>query len=688
MTDESENIEYIFEDKGLLSRHLKGYLMRTGQLQLAIATQTAIEKGVHLLAEAPTGTGKSLGTGFPAALYAMGDGTPVVYVTANITLQEQLIHKDLPMIARVLGGIAEDEDGHEVPFRFSLLKGMGNYLCLASLNDELHKDNISRDILEIATWSHKTETGDKSELSKEYSKDIWSRVSTSSDECIRSQCPHESSCHIFNARRKAQEGHVVVTNYHMWFTDFIVRELTQGQVSFLPDHKVVIMDEAHEAPGIAMDFQGFQLTRGKLAYAFRRLGKQGSEEARAVETHGLLCIKQFFAHLQKIKRDETTIIEGPLGWDHDLVLALSNASMAYKKLSETILGDDERSQVHRGRFKLMAKTSLKLHGLIRSVAFGMIDKSDPEVEQGPQWQLGSRDEIGVLSPDDVYYIDDDGKGGIELCCKAVNPQAFFRKHVFSQKTAVMMSATLSTNQDFDFIRSQFGLKADEFHVLQAPTPFNPDRVLGVIPKKFPKPNSSAHSELVAKWLHQFVMKGSGGVMCLFTSYKNMGRVKGMIEKQQGGYHLFVQGELPKLRIIEQFVEAYDKKEKAIILATSSFWQGVDIPGKALSVVAIDKLPFARPDDPVMWYLDMEGRNAFFEYSVPQAIIAVKQGIGRLIRSESDFGVVVIFDTRIHTKNYGGVFKSALPGGCFLSEDLNDVTAFLAHMNDRSSTIDG
>jgi ATP-dependent DNA helicase DinG len=378
----------------------------------------------------------------------------------------------------------------------------------------------------------------------------------------------------------------------------------------------------------------------------------------------LLNIMEFFFNRLRgyeDKRNRDFIIREPLGWDEGLVENLEKTSdflLDYVK-SQKPKTDEAKSAVARiGKLgEVFSKRALE----VKSVCFG---HKDPP----------------VLPSGMVYYVEKRQKGDVSLCCKGVEVQEFLRKNLFDQKTVIGTSATLTTNGHFMFIASELGLEQGEYAALIAPSPFSPERMLVVIPSSMPDPRDrEAHMQATAEAVAYLKEQLGGQIMALFTSYKAMNFTAQHMLKRFGRIKLLVQGELPKSRIISEF----KNDPTSVILATSSFWQGVDIPGKALSCLVIDKFPFLPPTDPVLKYMEgrlgSDGMSAFFDYSVPKAVIAMKQGVGRLIRTETDSGVVVLCDNRLTTKSYGAQFERSLPYGHYRSNKLSDAKVFLDEM---------
>jgi ATP-dependent DNA helicase DinG len=646
----------IIQEGGLLSKRLEGYRPRPGQLALAEAVEKSIAGGHHLLAEAATGTGKSMGYGLPAALHAVTNNETVVIATANITLQEQLIGKDLPLIAELVSEVT----GKELNFR--LIKGMGNYLCLDKLSEATSDEEWYEDITE---WADKTDTGDKNELDVEYPPAVWSKLSTTSEDCLRKKCRFIEECFVYKAREEEDLTHIIVTNYHMLFTDLTVKEATEGHAGVIPPYDVLIMDEAHEAKDIAMAFQGFEFTGNKLRWLVNRLRATKIEGASARADRLLNLSEFFFNNLRDFedKRTRDMIIREPLGWDEGLVESLKNTSDFLRNHAKSERPKNEDAKAALARIGKLGEVFLKRSMELESVCVGY---GDP-----PTLPYGM-----------VFYVEKRQRGDVSLCCKGVEVQQFLRDNLFDKMTVIGTSATLTTNGHFMFIASELGLEQGEYGALIAPSPFDPTRMLVIIPSSMPDPRDrEAHMQATAEAVCYLKETLGGQIMALFTSYKAMNNAAQLLRQKYPESYVFVQGENPKSLLIEWF----KSNKSAVLLATSSFWQGVDIPGKALSCLVIDKFPFLPPTDPVLKYMEgrpgSDGMSAFFDYSVPKAVIAMKQGVGRLIRTETDSGVVVLCDNRLTTKNYGAQFERALPYGHYRSSNLSDAKAFLDEMSD-------
>jgi len=656
-------INQLLGDGGALADLITNYKARPGQLALAHKIAECMFNRKNLLSEAPTGTGKSMAYGIPAAAEAQMLNNTVLIVTANITLQEQLYRKDLPMIAEMMSWVEELP-----PLNFSLVKGMSNYICLDKI-DELGDNDCDEEWYnEILEFLDHTETGDKSELEKEYPSHIWREVSSSSDECSRGDCPLFEECYVFKAKNKIKsQASVIVTNYHLLYTDFLIKEATAGMVGLLPRYSTIIFDEAHEACDIAMSFNGFQYGEKRFLWLTRRLGNMKHEQAQKIARTVRSAAEKFFGKLHS----EFTydILRKPLNFDSGLVKSLEVAVEYLKELNAV---DEEQGRENDDREVRKVKTLITAYQSTLSELSAIC------------WGVKDEDGRVKLMDGRVYYMERDQEKRVNLCCKSVDVQNFMAQHIYSKnKTVIAVSATLSTNNNFDFIAEEMGLKHGQYEDLIVESPFDPERLLLVVPDiPSPKQQREAHMEAVPRVIETVAKGLNGRTMALFTSYKALQFARDYLQTRLGDIRILVQGQMPKQRIIQMFKEF----DKAVILATASFWQGVDIPGEDLSCLVIDKFPFAPPSDPVLKYLEKEFEgsdgNVFFDYSIPKAVITLKQGVGRLIRTEEDFGAVVFCDSRIDTTGYGKQFLKAFPRGHFKSEsgDLGDVIGFIQDMS--------
>lgn len=625
-----------FRKGGHLDGFLEGYRERPGQVDMARRIATNIEARVHTVVEAGTGIGKSLAYSIPAALWALENESVAVIATANIALQEQLSKKDLPFVAKLM----EKVNGKNL--KVKLIKGMGNYLC--RLKFRKHESDLDRTGFvppgwdHLKSWARSTETGDKSDLVVDPGFELWSEVCASSDDCIGVRCPDVKNCYLFSARAGVGQAHVVICNYHILYTDILLREVG----GMLPDYEVLVMDEAHEAPSIAMDFYGWSISHASLM----KLSKRSRERAPEQYSRLVKNSESFFSRLME-KKD--SIIKDPIR-SPALQDALDDLSDVYSKASNQY-DESETGLANKKRYQTLARQAYKA-------------KRHLEAVENPGSEAGM-----------VYHTESTRSKQLPIAmkAKAVDTSRFFSREIFSMTTVVATSATLTANYGFDLILGQFGLRKNYEEAVE-PSPFDSSRVLCIVPgNDFPEPfNKKEHAMATARAIQRVAESIGGRTMGLFTSYASLNIAAEYLTRvyRRG---VLRQGSMPRMRMIEEF----KRNEGSIILATASFWQGIDIPGRALSCVIIDKIPFVRPDDPVLYYLDkMDPGSSFFEYSIPKATIMLKQGIGRLIRTEKDYGAVCIMDNRINTKGYGKLIQSAFPEDCWLGDDIGDVVEFM------------
>jgi ATP-dependent DNA helicase DinG len=644
-----QSTEQYFGKNGTLSKVLPGYHPRPGQVALAEAVEQAITHRRHLLAEGPTGTGKSLAYLIPAGLQAIERGEKTVVATANITLQEQLIRKDLPFVSRTLP--AKSFGGR---LTYTLLKGTNNYACKRKMRKLSKTKATTPEMEKIIAQIETSLSGDKSELDFAPTEEAWAGIGAASDECLHQKCGYYDACYL---RGRLRDADIIVCNYHILYTDILVRT---GGARLLPTYTTLVLDEAHEAAPIAQDFYGWAISLGKMEWILRK----ASEISQAPLANDIRReVHELMVHLAERLKAGKTIIEGPLRGLESLIrnfdllgLAFANAADDVAPPSEDANEDDKHGyeeEVHRrGMF---ASICAKHKQYLKEVSVDYPQKGC------------------------VYSIGESRKSNppVELKCKVVDCGPFLRENIFKQHTVIAVSATLATSGNFNFVANQFGLDDGDYSALTAPSPFDPANVLVCIPKDFPEPGDDLHRREVANLVEKMTRAVDGRTMTLFTSNASLSYVTVQLRNRliKDGFTILVQGEMQKMAIIEKFKAGEGKK--MLILATASFWQGVDIPGKALSCVIIDKLPFPSPADPVVYYMHERGRDSFMGYMIPMAVIDLKQGIGRLIRTETDYGAVVVADSRIATKRYGKSINSAFPRDCLLSDDVEDAISFIA-----------
>ena len=613
----------VFGEQGLFAAHFPGYEMREGQVALARMVDEAMRSSRHGLGEGPCGTGKGVAYGVPSVWHVHHEKRRVVIATANIALQEQLVEKDLPLLTEVLPW----------PFTFALLKGRNNYLCLDRLRESeargelsgLYDDDQDRQADQILEWAHQTETGDVSELPFVPLPQVWSKASVSSEECKGEDCPFRDDCFFERARKIAKEANIVVTNYHMLFAHLAVRRET-GQDLVLPPFDFLVCDEAHEAAEIARDFFGFTVsahTINRLARSVADLGERRLADSVRQKA------SEFFDRVSAYARSSSyrcRLRQPAFVPSSNLVRSLEEIAEECDEIS----ADDRNDREARSLAKKISRISM--------LAAERISEA-----------------VGQSDSEKVFWIELDSKGRARLKAKPIDVSELLHESLFKQTESVtLVSATLAAGGSFEFVRGELGVPPDALELV-ADSPFDfKSQALLVVPDELPDPRDFDFPEAVARLVDQVMHLCDGRTLGLFTSYRVLNTVYDRVSGN--GHRVLRQGDQPRTELARIFKEDV----RSVLLGTESFWTGIDVPGQALTGLVIDKLPFPHPEDPVVSAICERDRQAFHNYLVPKAIIALRQGVGRLIRSQSDFGVVVLLDRRIAEKSYGRRFLRSLP----------------------------
>lgn len=631
----SDYLQDIFGADGLFARRFAGYETRPGQVALARAVDDAFAAGEHLLAEGPCGTGKGMSYLVPSVRHAVTRGKKVIVATANIALQEQLVGKDLPLLREIL----------PEPFTFALMKGKNNYACsdrlYAGQVGNLFSDSVASEDQEqyaaILAWARETETGDVSELSFKPRPSLWRKLCGDAEECDGDRC-RKTECFAFKARQAAREAQIVVCNYHLLFSHLQVRAAT-GMDLILPPFDLAVCDEGHEMAEIARDFFGFRVTEFALRRLVRPLVRAGAldlgariREAAEVFFRSVREYGRSPRHKARIK--ERSFVEGRP------VLAALDAHQRYWSARRDAAADDEEAR-----------------DIARRLARGE--------------SLRERLDAALRLEDEnfVYWVEEDDQGRATLSGKPIDVAPYLREELFGATESVAVtSATLATGGNFDFIRDQIGLEGNRELVVESPFDFR-EQVLLVVPEMACEPNDPSFPEEVAGEFGEILDLVGGRTLGLFTSYRNLHAVYDRIAGN--GHRILVQGERPRTQLVQDFKEDV----ASVLIGTASFWTGIDVPGESLTCLVIDRLPFPTPDDPVMDAVCERDKRWFARQSIPRAVIALRQGFGRLIRSRRDRGVVVVFDRRLVEKPYGKVFLRSLPD-CRRSRQLESIARFL------------
>ena len=625
----------VFDEGGLLSQHIDNYAPRQQQLEMAEAIETTLSNASVLVAEAGTGTGKTYAYLAPAIM----SGQKVFISTGTKNLQDQLFNKDLPMFRKALS----------MPFRAALLKGRSNYLCHYRLEmaqfDPLQKPYY--DVLHsLAEWSDSTKTGDLSESNiLEDNSSLWSKVTSTIDNCLGQECPSYSECFIAEARRQAQEADIVVINHHLLMSDMALKASGQGEV--LPSADAYIIDEAHQLPEIATQFLGDRLSSHQILELCRDSIREMEQDAKdmsrirdyADKTEAALRSLQLSIG-DKEQRSPWLVIAEKLGVKSKL-----------NDLAACLLDLSEQLEIAEERGKGLDQCHSRSEELIDLLDVFI----NTNVDDNKVLWVGIRSSSLVLhaTPQEVSQ--------------------YFQKWMDEKPTAwIFTSATLTVAGQFNNFNHQLGIEQSETAVWPSPFDYEKQSLL-YMPAIPVEPKDESYNDYIADIAREIIEYSQGRTFLLFTSYRAMHHVAKSLDDLDD-YPLMIQGTASKSNLLDEFRQ----HGHAVLLGTNSFWEGVDVRGEALSCVIIDKIPFASPGDPVLQAriegLKERGGNPFSAIQIPSAVIQLKQGIGRLIRDPNDYGVLVLCDPRFLTKPYGKLFLRSLPA-IPITQKSSDVASF-------------
>jgi len=637
-------VEAILAPGGALSRALPGYEPRPDQLAMARAVEEALSGRRYLVAEAGTGTGKTLAYLVPAAL----SGRRVVVSTATKTLQEQIWLKDIPLLREKCG----------VPFAAAVLKGRANYYCLARGEGfERAPTFATREEASfwprIREWSRATETGDRSELDLPDSYAAWRDLSATGDNCLGKECQLYEECFVTRARARAGASDLVLVNHHLFFADLAMRTSRAG-VEVLPDYEAVIFDEAHALEDVATEYFGLQVSSYRVEELCR-------DAQRAVSDRPDL------ASMMKQMTQELAKAGERFFGDVGAALRARGRSTGGRALPprRSLRAEEEgaRSALTEDLLAPLDRAQARLDEALETLRGTLSDAPSPALAQIARRAAELRVELQAVTamkePSRVYFGEVRGRG-VFLRAAPIDVSEELANRLYRRlDTVVFTSATLAAQGRFDYFRRQVGL-AEDYDVLEAryPGPFDYRRQAALVaPEGMPDPNDPAFVPAAAEAVRELTSVTGGRAFVLCTSTRNMNALREASARLP--YRLLLQGEKPKHRLLEEFREV-----PSVLFATASFWEGVDVPGEALSLVVIDRLPFAPPGDPVvaarLRALAEAGRDGFSELQVPAAALALRQGFGRLIRSRSDRGLVAVLDPRLVGRGYGRAFLATLP----------------------------
>jgi ATP-dependent DNA helicase DinG len=631
----------VFGPGGFLEKSMiGGYEHRRGQLEMAEMVHDAFSTRHHAIVEAGTGTGKTLAYLLPAIC----SGRRVVISTATKSLQEQLYQKDVPFLQK-----------HFAPnLKVAVMKGRANFLCVAKMeqmaDQALLKGFEEVDAFQqIKQWSKLTETGDRSELTfLPDDSDLWTRLDARRDTCTGQKCPSFNPCFVTGMHQRAKEADLIIVNHHLFFADLALKQDDFG--SILPEYSAVVFDEAHEMEDVASDYFGRQISN----YRFEELARDADQTMRMLHLGSPSLLKR----TQRIRERSRAFFETFPPRDGRFPFARNEREAFLEQ--------------NREAYDALA-TALK--GL--ETEFAALVQKPEELLRIARRSFELRQELGFLFESNeknyVYWYERRNKG-IFLAATPIDVSQILRERLFEPfDTVILTSATLTVGGRFDFIRQRLGLDHAKERAL--PPEFDyPEQALLYLPIKMPDVRDAGFSAKAADEIVRLLELSQGRAFCLFTSYSQMNDLFERV-RTRVPFPLMLQGTAPRSVLLERFKNT----PAAVLFATASFWQGVDVPGEQLSCVIVDRLPFAVPSDPIVAArvraLQDDGRNPFAEFQVPQAVLALKQGFGRLIRTKTDRGVLALLDTRIQRMPYGRIFLESLPE-YGTTKELGDVARFL------------
>jgi len=647
-------LHQFFAPGGLLSQAHPNYEFRRGQLEMAQSVEKALEERRHLIVEAGTGTGKTLAYLVPV----IRSGKRVIISTGTKNLQEQIFFKDIPFLEKHLG-----------PLRVCYMKGRNNYLCRQKLYDLTNQPVLSglqeiEQYRQIAEWEEHTLSGDRAELTElPETTQLWTKLDARTDRCTGQKCVQWDRCFVTEMRRRAMESDIIIVNHHLFFADLALRQSGAPDAGILPEFAAVVFDEAHELEDVASSYFGVSVSNLRFEELARDIEQtlQRKQVMSATLLQGLARLRErsrFFFGLMPagegrfaFKNREGFLIKN--GKDYEAVM--NALEYVFSQLELLPKKPDEVFNFSRRTQELKTQLAFLMESEDKNTVFWIEWRGE-----GRQSRGGMRHVILQATPIDVSQI-------------------LHTKLFDAVDTVVLTSATLAVaaapqRSDFEYIRQRVGLEHARELVVPSHFDYGSQAVL-YVPPDMPDPRSTIFGNRAADKIRRILEITQGRAFCLFTSYAQMNDIHDRLLGELP-YPMLLQGKAPRNALLDEFRTT----PNAVLFATSSFWQGVDVQGEQLSCVIIDRLPFAVPSDPIVAArvraIDSNGGNAFFEYQVPSAVISLKQGFGRLIRSVKDRGVLALLDNRLLKQRYGKIFLDSLPA-YKKTNDLAEVEEFFS-----------
>ncbi|MFT9846162.1 ATP-dependent DNA helicase [Aneurinibacillus sp. REN35] len=667
MATYSKTLHRIFKRNGILSGFLPQYQPRRAQFEMANLVLRCLKQEKHGLIEAGTGTGKSFGYTLPAAWWALKNEKRVIISTNTITLQQQLLEKELPMVRKVLHALdpelAED-------FHYELAKGRGNYICKRRF-DELLKDSLTKEVKDQPILQHvkkklpSLKIGDRDEVALPMPPGLFSAIQGDGEDCMGKNSPFYKECFIQQARKKLQNAQIIVVNHALFFTDLILRR--QG-ASILPEYDAVIMDEAHRVEDQVTKQYTYHVSIEEVNTLFNRFLRKRAHWARELDAPDLerqvegirvrltTQLIELFAPLSR------ALAERPQN-EYLLKKNIAQADICKPYFNEWKMAFiDKRKELEskEGEGETVIGLSRyigQIEQMERMVCHVLANQSPDEWATWVAYEEPPHKEHMPLIRDEFAWA-----AMLHLYSAPIDVSGILREELFEQKAVILTSATLTTQGDFSFVAGRMGI--DEYETMETPSPFKyEEQAVLLVPEDAPAPTEREYEDFLIASMKEIVAATRGRTFLLFTSYSQMNRIYEAMEPWLERYQLKGLLHGPQLSR-DQLLQQFRTDTNHVLFGCESFWEGVDVPGDDLVCVVIAKLPFPVPSDPLTQArterLRKRGRDSFMEYMLPFSILRLKQGFGRLIRTRRDRGVVVILDSRLHTKRYGHQVIKSLP----------------------------
>ena len=635
-----EQTHHVLGEEGILSQTMEKFEFRREQMFMSESICHSLAYGEHLICEAGTGTGKSLAYLVPLIFWTVDNDKRVVITTNTKTLQEQILKKDIPFLKKECG----------LEFTAELAVGSANYICLRRLSEELTSAATLfslgefDELKKIRDWIDDTETGLFDELEFIVSPNVKSHIGRDKDLCLRQKCKFYKECFLFKARARWEEANIIVANHHMFFANLA----TGGNI--LPKYDAIVFDEAHNVEEIAVSYFGHDFSNTSLRWLFNSIFNFKTKKGI------LLRAAPPDAHLKKIKQQ--------------LEECQNACDDFFKKVMDMFKGDSFKERIQEKNFIAddLSDPLSRLSSMLKA-ASELVTKEESKFELkafSDKCKKASEVVTKFMEQDMedwVYWIEGNKRSRFQRVEFNINPVIvadMLKEKVFDvTKPCIMTSATLAIDRKYDYLKQFIGLEDAVEVILDSPFDYK-NNVLFYTNPKAPNPNSPDYVDYCGDAVEEIITQTQGKAFILSTNYKLINSLSERFGDEFNGHTILKQGDAPRHYLLEEFRE----DEHSVLLATSTFWEGVDVQGSALECVVITRLPFEVPDEPTVKakteYLEKIGKDPFFDYQLPRAVLMLKQGFGRLIRSKKDIGIVAILDPRIRTRRYGAIFINSLP----------------------------